>query len=208
MMHLRKRVDTIVLPKPPVSVSPSGDFDGNDGNWSTFIINVNSDSEGKNGQNFKVLISTSSPLTLLPMQSDWCDLQCAGKRGVLPYNDKPVRGLEDSENWKEVGMFSIPLPNWYSDNFLGSNRSTSLAGVWGETNIGLGLSSEKSLFSAKRYAAKYIFNDFFMGSFGLAVGRVGGGENTTKANFLTQFDDDHNIASSSYGYTAGAWYRK
>ncbi|KAJ4339161.1 hypothetical protein N0V95_007846 [Ascochyta clinopodiicola] len=45
-----------------------------------------------------------------------------------------------------------------------------------------------------------------MGSFGLAVGEAGE-DGSTRATFLSQFEDDSNIASSSYGYSAGAYYR-
>ncbi|KAF9700648.1 hypothetical protein EKO04_001902 [Ascochyta lentis] len=205
-MHLRKRADTttIQLPDPPVVVPPSGDFDGNDGRWSTFLVNVNSDSEGLNGQDFKVLISTSSSLTLLPAITEWCDENCAAKRGVLKYNEKQVLGVQESDNWKTAGIYEIPLPYWYSNDLVDGNHT--LRGTWGLTNVGLGKTSPQSRVIASRYAVKYLFEDFFLGSFGLAVGVVGGNA-STRPTFLTQFKDDKNVASSSYGYTAGAWYR-
>ncbi|KZM26451.1 aspartic-type endopeptidase [Ascochyta rabiei] len=162
MMHFRKRADSnpIPLPPQPKVVNASGTFDGNDGRWSSFIINVNSNAEGLSGQNFKTLISTSSPVTLLPAITD----------------------------------------------LINNSTNDTLKGAWGISNVGLGESSANSLVLTGRYIAQYIFNDFFMGSFGLAVGEVGE-DDSTRATFLSQFEDDSNIASSSYGYTAGAYYR-
>ncbi|KAJ8109462.1 hypothetical protein OPT61_g7439 [Boeremia exigua] len=202
-MHLRKRVDTIDLPPGPVSVPPSGDFDGNDGRWSTFLININSDSKGLHGQDFKVLIFTSSPLTLLPAPNEYCNNECAAKRGVLPSDKGQVDGVQQSDNWQLVGPQSIPLPYWYPEEFKGENGT--IGAEWGITNVGLGRSSEKSLVNSKLYAAKYTSNDWFMGSFGLTVGEVGG-KGATRPTFLSQFKNQM-IPSLSYGYTAGASYR-
>lgn len=203
-MHLRKRADTIALPPPPISVTPSGDFDGNDGRWSSFVINVNSDDEGLNGQDFKVLISTSSPLTLLPAPNEYCNNECAAKRGVLFFDGKQVDGVQESENWDEFGTYAIPIPYWYTEDFTGENRT--IGGFWGTTNVGIGRSSAESLVNPSLFAVQYTSNDWFMGSFGLAAGEVGA-QGATKPNFLSQFKDRGVIASSSYGYTAGAIYR-
>ena len=207
-MHLRKRADAIPLPKSlqPTVVNPTGQFDGNDGKWSSFSINVNSDSDGLNGQNFRILISTSSPITLLPMPNGWCNADCAERRGVLLYNGKQPEGLEITDTWKQSGIYTIPLPYWYSDTFVNQTSNDTLGGLWGLTNVGLGESSAQSQVLAKRNVVGYYFEDFFMGSFGLAAGEVGstGG---TRATFLSQYELDQQVPSSSYGYAAGAYYR-
>lgn len=205
-MHLRKRADTIPLPPSPSVVPPSGDFDGNDGSWSTFLININSDKEGLNGQDFKVLISTSSPLTLLPASNKDCLGECAAKRGVLPFAGKQVDGVQDSENWDDVGLRTVPLPYWDTQDYSGINLTK--AATWGVTNVGLGRSSAESPVNPKLYAvAKFTSKNWFMGSFGLSVGQVGS-DGATAPTFLSQFKDRQVIASASYGYTAGASYRK
>lgn len=202
-MHLRKRADTIAL---PISVKPSGDWDGNDGRWSSFVINVNADGSGPTGQDFKVLISTSSSLIVLPDKSGWCNLSCAQRRGVLTYGGKEVEGVQTSTNWKDAGQYQLPLPWWYSDNIATSTNSTP-AGAWGITNVGLGHTSAQSLVVPETYAVKYTESDFFMGSFGLAAGQVNG-QGGPKATFLSQLRAYEQIASPTYGYTAGAIYRK
>lgn len=201
-MFFRKRDNaTIILPPQPVSLVPSGEFDGNDGKWSTFYINVGGDGEGR-GQNFKVLISTSSPLTLVPQQAEWCDQTCAENRGVGIFDSKQPLGFESesSVGWKDSGIFTIPLPDWWSGN-------KNLSGTWGTTAVGLGEASKESKTLADQFAVEYTFNDFFMGSFGLAAGAINPGSGA-KSPFITNFEAFNQIPSISYGYTAGAYYRK
>lgn len=215
-MYLRKRVGSVPLPPYPTVVNASGTFDGNDGKWSSFIVNLNSDKDGLDGQNFKILISTSSPVTLVPSQNEICDYTCAAKRGVLSYNGKPQKGLlnEDKSRWDLYGTYDIPLPYWFTPDWYAANSLSQsvngtwpLRGVWGVSNVGLGESTADSPVLENRYIAQYDFGDFFMGTFGLGIGQVGE-TGTTQNTFLTQYEDKHQIASSSYGYTAGAYYRK
>ncbi|KAF1847047.1 acid protease [Cucurbitaria berberidis CBS 394.84] len=205
MMYLERRADPIPLPPKPYVLSPSGSFDGNDGKWTTFLINIGDDGTGQ-GQTVKVLISTSSPLTLVPQQAGWCNQDCAKRRGMLIFHGKQPLGLELSQQWKTAGIYNIPLPNWWSNN-LTANSTSTLSGVWGSENLGMGESSAQSPVIQEQYVVKYTFQDFFLGSLGLAVGEVGP-QGGTKPNFLDNFYKAANqIASASYGYTAGAYYR-
>lgn len=202
-MHLRKRVDaTFPLPK---IVTPSGKFEGNDGKWSTFFINVNSNENGVNGQDFRVLASTSSSAILVPGKTEWCNETCAEKRGILLFDGKQPKGMEPQGSWVKSGLYEIPVPYWYSKEFVHGNLT--LRGEKGATNVGLGQSSPTSLVLVDRYVISYVFEDYFLGSFGLESGSFGG-QGATKPTFLTQFRTENNIASASYAYTAGAWYRK
>ncbi|KAF2785990.1 acid protease [Melanomma pulvis-pyrius CBS 109.77] len=201
-MFFKPRADTetTILPSPPYVVVPSGDFDGNDGKWSTFTINIGDVDTGR-GQNFKVLISTSSPLTLVPQQSDWCDSKdCAKQRGIEIFNGKQPLGFEpeSSKAWKEEGLYSLPMPDWWS--------GTGVNGTWGSDNVGLGESSPDSKILGSQWVVEYDSEDFFMGSFGLAAGSVNPGSGP-KSPFLTNFAAFNNSPSTSYGYTAGAIYR-
>lgn len=204
-MYLQRRKDVIPLPPQPFVLSPSGTFDGNDGKWSTFFINVGDGGTG-NGQSFKVLISTSSPLTLVPQQTAWCDESCAKDRGILFVNGQQSLGYKESQYWKTAGIYDIPLPYWWT-NESSTNSTDTLAGDWGSENLGMGESSPKSVILPEQYIVEYTFKDFFMGSLGLAVGDTGppGG---SKPNFLNYFYSASMTASASYGYTAGASYRE
>ena len=79
------------------SVSPSGNWDGNDGAWSTFMIRV-----GTPAQLFRVLPSTSLKETLIPIPyrceegMGWC----GNARGVEPFNGGPPNLYSGSPDLK------------------------------------------------------------------------------------------------------------
>jgi hypothetical protein len=210
-MQFSKRDDpnaTNQLPPRPLVAKYTGDYDGNDGKWSTFWINVGSDGKS-DGQNFKVLVSTSSPITLLPMEAGWCGEDCAKARGVDQFGTTQPLGLNTENNWDWFGIYDIPMPYWYTNNFLGSRNDTPTA-LWGVQNVALDRSSSQAYGIANRYVAGYTTRDPYIGSFGLAVGAAspGGASKTTFFTELVAAKQPRLIASSSYGYTAGASYRE
>ncbi|KAH5696842.1 hypothetical protein HBI44_101680 [Parastagonospora nodorum] len=209
-MTVRRRADsrTIPVPPKPVVLGPSGTYDGDDGKWSTFTVNIAGDGEGK-GQNFKVLISTSSPITLIPSRTDWCSTDdCAKRRGIL---DVGSRGLDTSSSspYSTVGLYSLPLKDTYgwSESLLSPKWNETTNASWGTTTVGLGTASKQSLTIQGQYVATYVFKDFFLGSIGLAVGAispVGATRKTFLSGLAAAMDK---VPSSSYGFTAGASYR-
>jgi hypothetical protein len=215
MMSLRRRANTTPPPFPPrpLVLTPSGLYDGDDGKWSTFTINIAGDGDGK-GQNFRVLISTSSPITLVPGQTGWCDTEeCAERRGV---EGDQALGLDmtTSDTYSFIGLYDLPILNsfWYSRDLLlpSSNSSNSAVnGQWGVTNVGLGAASNQSQTMADQYVAVAYLEDFFLGSLGLSMDSISP-EGATKLSFFARLANAENspIASHSYGFTAGAKYRK
>ncbi|KAF2997076.1 hypothetical protein E8E13_002628 [Curvularia kusanoi] len=202
-MHLRKRADV----PAPVVVSTSGKFEGNDGKWSTFLINLNSDQDGINGQDFRVLPSTYSSLTLVPGATEWCDDACAQRRGVELRGGRQPEGNQQDGSWSPDGQYAIPIPDWFPKEMVVTNGNLTLRGRWGKTQVGLGSSNKDSPVLTDRYAVSYLSEEFFLGFFGLANGVVGSGPGATLETFLQQFRTSNNIATVSYGYSAGAWYR-
>jgi hypothetical protein len=209
-MTFQKRADTTLLPLPPkpLVLTPSGTFDGDDGKWSTFNINVAGDGEGK-GQNFKVLISTSSPITLVPAQTGDCDEQCAKSRGVL---DVGALGFNaaPSDTYQSTGLYDLPFKNTYywSRSLLPPSSNGTLNGAWGQSTVGLGSASKQSITIAKQYVAMYYFSEFYLGSLGLAVGTISPTGAVLKTFFSGLASATDVVASNSYGFTAGASYRK
>jgi hypothetical protein len=196
---MNSRRDTPNVPKPYV-LTPSGDFDGNDGRWSSFYINLGDDGTGI-GQNFKVLIATSSPITIIPGPADWCNQDCAAKRGVETFDGKPSLGFDKtaSKAWKNADIFPIPLPTGYNG---------SINGLYGTENVGLGESSKTSLILAQQFVALPTDKQLFMGSFGLSADFVSPGKGSSQPSFLVTFAKQNQIPSKSYGYSAGASYRE
>lgn len=203
-MFLRKRTETTTtatnLPPSPYVFPPSGKYIGNDGKWSTFHINIGDTGKG-HGQNFQVVPFTSSPITLVPLQSDWCNDDCAAKRGVEVFEGKQPSGYktESSQAFKEYGTYDLPvntLPTW---------TGSKLSGYWALDNVGLGTSSEKSPILQQQYVVGYTAKDFYLGSFGLTIGDISAGSES-RPPFLQNFAAFQQIPSRSYGYTAGAFY--
>jgi hypothetical protein len=212
-MFLQKRASATPLPLPPrpLVLPPSGTYDGDDGKWSTFMINVAGDGAGR-GQNFKVLISTSSPITMVPVQTEWCNTEeCAERRGVI---DGQSLGLvtTQSDMYSTPGQWDLPITDlfWWSRTLLSPSSNGSLNGWWGLTNVGLGEASPQSITMPDQYVAVNFFKDFFLGSLGLSIGPISPQGGATKLPFLNRLAsaEDSPIASSSYGFTAGASYRK
>ncbi|OAL05442.1 acid protease [Phaeosphaeriaceae sp. SRC1lsM3a] len=89
---------------------------------------------------------------------------------------------------------------------MGPTFNGTLNGAWGLTNVGLGQASKQSLTFQEQYVAKYYFEDFFLGALGLSVGQISPA-GTAKPTFLSNLAATNTVASSSYGFTAGASYR-
>ena len=201
-MFSRKRADSannIVLGKPIV-VPPSGKFDGNDGQWSSFLINIGGDGNGQGGQNFRVLPSTFSAVTMVPRESKWCNETCSQQRGVEIFQSQQAPGFKmSSQTWREYNVYGIPVPKWWSG-------TKSLDALWGEDNVGLGSNSRESEILESQWVVVSDIQDLFMGSFGLAAGAVDPG-NRPKNPFLRNLAASNTTPSTSYGYTAGAIYQ-
>jgi hypothetical protein len=209
-MLFPKRADPTPIPLPPkpVVLIPSGTYDGDDGRWSTFNINVAGDGQGK-GQNFKVLISTSSPITIVPAQSGWCSTEeCANRRGIMDPNSL---GLDytPSNYYKDAGTYQLPVQtlDWWSPSLMLPGFSGNLTGVWALTTVGLGQTSPQSTTLSEQYVAAQDSKDFFLGSLGLSVGVISP-QGADKPTFMSSLQSRKQIASHSYGFTAGASYRK
>jgi len=208
-MFFRKRAEpTNVTVIAPHVVTPTADFLGNDGRWSTFLINVGDDGTGTKGQDFKVLISTSSSITTVPEQANWCDTPdeeaCAAKRGVQLFQNRQSLGFQSSlsSSWKTSGLFDLPVLS-YSDNFPEDSKPKA---EYGLDNVGLGLSSTQSLIMADQVVAGISTQNFFMGSFGLGIQPIDNGG--VKQPWLYNFHHFNNTPSKAYGYQAGAYYRE
>ncbi|KAL5119997.1 hypothetical protein ACEQ8H_002095 [Pleosporales sp. CAS-2024a] len=195
------------IPEPKV-LSPSGTFDGIDGKWSTFLINVAGDGQGQ-GQSFKVLISTSSPMTVVPGQTDWCSTEdCAKSRGVMNVG---ALGLDITQTpwYNPAGTYELPFSKAYgwSQSLLSPEFTGNLTGYWGTTTVGLGPASNESITIENQYVANSYSQDFFLGSLGLSALPISA-EGATEQSFLSGLASaNFAIPSASYGFTAGAAYK-
>ncbi|KAF4633250.1 hypothetical protein G7Y89_g4868 [Cudoniella acicularis] len=100
---VKKRSTSDTTGSTPLVVAPSQYFDGDDGQWSSLAIRV-----GTPPQTVRVLVSTNSPQTLVPMQQYACSqelinpvpVNCASDRGGL-FN------ANASSTWLDQGNYGI-----------------------------------------------------------------------------------------------------
>ncbi|KAF2437536.1 acid protease [Karstenula rhodostoma CBS 690.94] len=210
-MFSRKRAENVnatekETPQPRV-VAATGRWRGNDGSWSTFYINVGDKNNNGGGQNFEVLPSTHFGVTVLPYQSSWCTGDCPKDRGVGDVHGQPANGLNTSgsSSWNEEGIYDLNLPYWWM-----GNSSDPPRGYYGHDYLGIGEASSDSYKAPNMYIAATTSKEFYIGQFGLGPGATnpGGGTGTPVDSILTFFKNHNVIPSISYGYTAGAKYRK
>ena len=188
----------------PRAVDTTGTFDGNDGEWSTFYINVGDKDNNGGGQNFKVLPSTWLGVTVVPFTSDWCNQDCAQDRGVGQVQGSPVRGLvtsPDSTTWKDAGVADLAVPSW---DFNGTSVPR---GAYGLDYLGIGQGSPKSYVVPDMYVAGTQSEDFYLGQFGLGPGSTNiGSRKDAVDSFISSMKTSKFTPSASYSYTAGAKY--
>ncbi|OCL08326.1 acid protease, partial [Glonium stellatum] len=211
-MSLNCGADSTNIPAPCIW-PPSGTFDGNDGSWSTFAINLgdngsNGTDAGTTGQNFKVHISTGGQMIWVPLEASWCDQPnpnaCAAARGVQVFNGKQSLGFntQQANPWTQVGLYSL-LQTIITN--LVNTPDSNPNGSYGLTNVGIGSDSATSpMFSI--LVAGIETKDFFMGTFGLSNSAFTVG-NKPYSTWLTDYNGINSIPSLSYGYGAGAQYR-
>ncbi|CAD6594440.1 MAG: hypothetical protein ASARMPRED_009441 [Alectoria sarmentosa] len=179
----------------PIVIPPSQDFDGNDGPWSSFYLEI-----GSPAQDVKVLISTAGYQTwaVVPqgcIASDPPD--CATSRGghFIPSQSSTWNYNNESVN----GTFTLGLE---------TNLGYSGNGDYGYDTIVLGYQGSNGPSLQQQTIAGIATKEFYLGIFGL---------NPRSTNFSTLDDpipsymanmkNRSMIPSLSWGYTAGNQYR-
>ncbi|KAK6434991.1 hypothetical protein LTR95_008826 [Oleoguttula sp. CCFEE 5521] len=179
----------------PWSWKPSSYWDGNDGSWNTFIVEV-----GTPQQPFRVLPSTAGQETWV-LNAAGCTANdpadCAYTRGAL--NGSTGYDTNSSSSWVPNGIFSLTA----QETVLGYTGN----GLYGFDDATLG-SDSHALSLQHQVIAGIADKSYFLGQFGLGHKSI---NFTTFTNplesYMTNLVGKGMIPSSSFGYTAGAAYR-
>jgi LPXTG-motif cell wall-anchored protein len=185
----------------PYTVPPSQKFDGNDGSWSTFKLNV-----GTPGQDFRVLPSTKSGVTQV-IVPDGCQAgldptNCAQLRGVDVFNSAQNIGFQVnvSSSWSAIGQYDVRLEQ---------SLNYTAAGLFGFDRVALGPAADsRSLSLDRQVVAGVAEPDYYIGL--LPLGQADSSFSSLGQSidsFLYQLRNATKIPSLSYAYTAGAKYR-
>lgn len=179
----------------PIVIPASQDFDGNDGPWSSFTIQI-----GTPAQDVKVLISTAGYQTWTVL-SQGCTSSDPPSCGIL-------RGGQFHPNESSSWMANNVTSNSLFSLGLESNLGYSGNGEYGFDEVGLGWQGSGGPLLDQQIVAGIATKDFYLGVFGL---------NPRPSNF-SSFDDPipsymsnlrkkSLIPSLSWGYSAGNQYR-
>ncbi|KAL9101347.1 MAG: hypothetical protein Q9163_003394 [Psora crenata] len=182
-----------VLPRAstlyPISVPPSQYWDGNDGPWSSFTLQV-----GTPIQDVRVFISTASPNTWVVHQ-DGChpsDSSCPQARGGT-FNPST------STSWEQDGSYQFSF-----NQSLGLN----VQGVFGNDTLGLGFQGGGGPILKDQIIAAHSSEELYLGIFGLNPSSTNFTETDRgRPSYLSSLKSQNLIPSLSYGYTAGNQYR-
>lgn len=187
----------------PYIVTPSGEWDGDDGEWSTFTIQV-----GNPPQSFRVLPASVGQEVWIPVDGA-CGgslesiSNCGDLRGVDRYQDEWSRGFlyDDSTSWNQLGPFGLALEPKTSDE--------EDVGMYGLDTVSLGevpaLKTRPEL--QEQIVAGVATSEVWIGRIGLGTQPVTFA-NTGKdmPSLLVSLRDQNLTTSLSYGYAVGKAY--
>ncbi|KAF7197251.1 hypothetical protein HII31_01406 [Pseudocercospora fuligena] len=186
----------------PISWSPSTYWDGNDGAWNSFLVQV-----GTPAQSSRVLPSTTGQEFWIPVP-DGCTAAspddpgyCGFLRGALPVDGTKSSGpaTKESSTWNVIGVYTLDAQEL--DLGYGGN------GFHGrDTVVWVNASTSPKL--TQQVVAGIADPDWWVGLAGLGSKA----SNFTNFNnplpsYLSNLVDQDRIPSLSWGYTAGASYR-
>lgn len=182
----------------PIVVEPSGDFTGDDGPWSSFLISV-----GNPPQQLQVLVSTevSSTWVIAPQACGSAyPANCTGARGGAYDSTK-------SSTWNVNALYSLGEETNLGDPY---NDNTQI-GNFGYDTIGVpGQSGAANVSLDNQVIAAIETNTYYLGNLGLSAQNItfNPDSSDTSPSFLGSLKNENLIPSLSFGYTAGASYRQ
>lgn len=189
----------------PVSVAPDQGWSGIDGQWNTFNLAV-----GDPQTRVSLLISTASqqiwvvnsqaclqnvtnPSTGQIVEYNKYNGDCGESRGFT-YNQTA------SKAWRMKGYYQLWL-----EKKLGIVGN----GLYGSDYVGLGLAGERGPSVQNTTIGSLVTPNFWLGNFGLHPKPTNfSAFEEPVPSFMTNIFNQKNIPSLSFGYTAGARYRK
>lgn len=170
---------------------------GIDGTWSPVSLQVgNSTQDGPQWVDLFVSTAARETLVVDSRACDRSDAECGKSRGGL-FNPN------NSRSWEEVGTYDLGL-----DPQLGFNQDDT-DGWYGNDSVALydGISVQNQTVGVIVVTSTEVPPEYYLGFFGLDIENTNVNE-TTKSSFLGSMVENQIIPSHSYGYTAGASYRK
>jgi hypothetical protein len=218
-MRLFKRAAVKNLPLA-ISVKTSGKFEEDDGLWSSFDLEIGDGPGG--GQNFRVIISTSSFDTWLPLppgcpNETFTPPNCAYSRGVDLYAGLQSSGYNgaDSNTAAPKGQLStvkLEVGELDASSLFGATYGDVAGALWADyLHMSSSTGSDTSQNSSQPVPILGVKRvPYYLSTFGIGVGA----HKTPVASLpiinstVLSMANAGAIPSESWGYTAGAHYGK
>jgi hypothetical protein len=186
----------------PYIVAPTNDFDGDDGSWSTFAVEV-----GTPPQSFRVLPATFGQEALLPVPDGCAQFTfkgCGDMRGANAVDGGPSSGFQMNESSTWVYAPRDPYVLSDATNLFGTKNT----GMYGSDTIALankatGTSGDPI---KSQTIAGILTSDFWLGTIGLGNVEIQYGDGSAGQSMLASMKNQSLVPSLSYGYTAGQSY--
>ncbi|KAI4670598.1 uncharacterized protein J4E79_000884 [Alternaria viburni] len=179
-----------------LSLAASGGWLGNDGSWSTFLVQV-----GTPPQTFNVLPATQAQNVWLPIADECVRLQggsasCGSSRGAAPFQQSPSPGFQAnmSSTWEAIGLYELGMGRIHGITGNGLHGFDSVA-LYNFTLEHLAVTA-------------YASPGFWIGQMGLSPLPLNFSETISSPSLISALKSDGHIPSLTYGYQAGAPYRK
>ncbi|KAH6678196.1 aspartic peptidase domain-containing protein [Halenospora varia] len=174
----------------PLVISPSQYWEGNDGPWSTFTLQL-----GTPAQNVRVMISTAGSATWVVLPE--------GCVAGMPSNCPDLRGKQFNRNASTTWKF-----NNYYELQMESNLGYTGSGEFGFDKIGLDWQGAGGPVLDRQVIAGVATEQFWFGLFGLTARPTNFTDfNDPQLSFVETLRNKRLIPSLSWSYTAGAQYR-
>lgn len=179
----------------PIVVPASQNFEGNDGPWSTFTLQI-----GTPAQNVNVLVSTTGYQTWVVIPQG-CPSQeptgCAQLRGGLFNSNESTTWTQN--NITSNGTFTLGLEE---------NLGYTGNGLFGYDTVSLGWQGSNGPSLDRQIVAGIATPEFYMGVFGLDPRPTNfSNYNHPVPSYMSNLKSQNLIPSLSWAYTAGNQYR-
>ncbi|KAF2828652.1 acid protease [Ophiobolus disseminans] len=191
---------TVPRKPAPLSFAASQWFEGPDGQWSSFVVRA-----GTPEQSFRVLPSTVTSETFLPLNSackEGSPTGCPFSRGVETYNGKPGDGFQpkNSGTWHEIGIYRVAARE---------ELRYDASGLYGLESLGLMIANSGGPTLQSQVVAGVVNPKFWVGRLGMDVKPSNFSEfDNPQRSLIKTLKEENHIPSLSYGYTAGAYYKR
>jgi hypothetical protein len=152
-----------------------------------------------------VLVATGSQHTYVPVADDCQRINrtdCGASRGVSIFGNRQSPGFQSnaSSTWQLIGLYEIGV-----NEILGYSGN----GITGYDSVGFRSTTTGDVkFLKQHIITAYATPDLWVGQLGLGVKELIFRQDEHVSSFLEHLKDAGIIPSLSFGYTAGASYRK